>query len=224
MAATIGNIEIVKALIKADADVNQSDNEGTTPLHVAASKGYKDLVKALIGADADVNQSDNEGTTPLHVAASKGYKDLVKALIGADADVNQSDNEGKTPLHVAASKGYKKIEKIFLKESYKKMFLESPRGFIKKYNEEDPMPISLENLKEVVDAKKQPVAILFGDPCKAIYLKTYLDDALKERPQNPLTRDPVSKADIITISVKEYAKVLDNSASQPGLNNMGKRG
>ena len=73
------------------------------------------------------------------------------------------------------------------------------------------MPISRGNLKEVVDSKEEPIAILFGDPCKAIFLKTYLEKAIGTDPRNPSTRARVSKADIITINPEEYTKVLGTS-------------
>ena len=39
------NMEVVQFLVESGADVNQADNEGWTPLHVAASCGYRDIAE-----------------------------------------------------------------------------------------------------------------------------------------------------------------------------------
>lgn len=39
------NLEVVRFLLEQGATVNQADNEGWTPLHVAASCGYLDIAR-----------------------------------------------------------------------------------------------------------------------------------------------------------------------------------
>ena len=60
-AAKTGNIDRVRELIAAGADVNQQNNDGWTPLHWAAYNGHQEVVQALIAAGANVNQQDNDG-------------------------------------------------------------------------------------------------------------------------------------------------------------------
>lgn len=38
-------MEVVEFLVENGADVNQADNEGWTPLHVAASCGYIEIAQ-----------------------------------------------------------------------------------------------------------------------------------------------------------------------------------
>ena len=90
-AARTGNIDRVRELIAAGANVNQQDIDGWTPLHLAAYNGHQAVVQALIAAGADVNQQDNDGRTPLHRAACYGHQEVVQALIAAGANVNQQD-------------------------------------------------------------------------------------------------------------------------------------
>jgi ankyrin repeat protein len=43
-----GNLEVLNVLLKAKADPNAVDDEGSTPLHQAVASGHIDCVKALI--------------------------------------------------------------------------------------------------------------------------------------------------------------------------------
>ena len=80
---SIGNQrkEIVELLIAAGADVNAKADNGSTPLHKAASGGHKEIVELLIAKGADVNVKIvhpnasfhpwNDGHTPLDNAKHK---------------------------------------------------------------------------------------------------------------------------------------------------------
>ncbi len=52
-AASDGNLEEVKELIVAGADVDARDNYGWTSLHIASRDGHLEVVKELIVAGAD---------------------------------------------------------------------------------------------------------------------------------------------------------------------------
>ena len=74
-AAVFGNIEAVKKHLAAGADVNAKDENGETPLHLAATKETAEL---LIAEGADVNAKDKDGVTPLDYA--KGKKETADLL------------------------------------------------------------------------------------------------------------------------------------------------
>jgi cytohesin len=104
-----GDIEAVKQHLAAGADVNAKDEEGLTPLHLAAGRGHKKIVELLIAKDADVNAKlAVEGETPLHLAAWDGHKEIAELLIAKGADVNVRDKgsgrlvgHGRTPIDLA---------------------------------------------------------------------------------------------------------------------------
>jgi hypothetical protein len=57
------NLEIVKMLIEAGADINKLTNLGRTPMRFAVTSGHTEATKILIDAGADLNISN-----PLHMA------------------------------------------------------------------------------------------------------------------------------------------------------------
>ena len=88
-----GNRTLFKMLIEGGIDVNTPNRQGTTPLHVAAVRGWGAGVKILIELGADVNALDNEGFTALQAAVSRGSNTNVKALLMAGANPNLGDPE-----------------------------------------------------------------------------------------------------------------------------------
>ncbi len=92
------------------------DEDGFTPLHLAAANGYKTMAEFLLANKADVNAKDNSQSTPLHqvVAASGEHVDLVELLITHKADVNAADTNGLTPLHYATLADNGKAVKLLL--------------------------------------------------------------------------------------------------------------
>ena len=74
-------MEIVKILIDAGASLQASDEDGLTPLMVAARKGNAEIVAALIEASADLDVRDADGWTALRYAAefqNKETEDLLR--------------------------------------------------------------------------------------------------------------------------------------------------
>jgi TonB family protein len=114
-AAKEGDLAKVKALLENNRKmVSSKDNNGSTPLHLAAWNGHKDIVELLLANKADVNAKDTMGFTPLHRAAITGHKDVVELLLDKGANVNAKDNGGWTPLHRAAMNGHKDVVELLL--------------------------------------------------------------------------------------------------------------
>lgn len=104
-ASVNDNIEILTALIKAGADVNQATKNGFTPLMVAARYGNIEILTALINAGADVNARTTIGVPTLGCATelSNVNVEIIKTLIKAGADVNASFPKGNSVLTVTAA-------------------------------------------------------------------------------------------------------------------------
>lgn len=106
-AAEAGNVDRVRALISAGAEIDPTTRIGAyTPLHLAASAGSDDAVLALLEAGADPQAATENGDVrALHFAAAGGSVAAIRALLDAGADVNARETTaGQTPLIFAASR------------------------------------------------------------------------------------------------------------------------
>uniref|UniRef100_A0A2K6JR09 Uncharacterized protein n=1 Tax=Rhinopithecus bieti TaxID=61621 RepID=A0A2K6JR09_RHIBE len=77
--------------------VNNKDDAGWSPLHIAASAGRDEIVKALLGKGAQVNAVNQNGCTPLHYA-------IAVMLLEGGANPDAKDHYEATARHWAAAK------------------------------------------------------------------------------------------------------------------------
>ena len=100
---------IVDCLIVFGADIDEPDNNGYAPLHVAVfSKSIK-IAQLLIDRKANVNVLVQH--SPLYFALGDGSEYLAEYLIGNLADPLRVDNLGRTALHIAVlNNAYKMVE------------------------------------------------------------------------------------------------------------------
>ncbi|KAH0551120.1 hypothetical protein GP486_007536 [Trichoglossum hirsutum] len=96
------------------AEIKNKDDNGQTPLHVAAGKGKSAVVKILLRGGAEKEVRDNRKQIPLHLAASSGNFDTALRLLGSG--LNAEDKNGQTPLHVAARDGNHQIVQLLVDE------------------------------------------------------------------------------------------------------------
>ncbi|XP_042336801.1 ankyrin repeat domain-containing protein 27 isoform X2 [Sceloporus undulatus] len=94
--------------------VNVTNQEGQTPLHIAALHGHDDLVTLLLKLGADVGAKDANHTVPLHLACQNGHLEVVKCLIENNAKQNKKDIHGNTPLMYACLNNYREIVAFLL--------------------------------------------------------------------------------------------------------------
>ena len=98
-----GNVEIVKALLEAGAEVKNSGNAifpgfgGSEPILVFACFSYNadpQIVKMLLDRGADPAAKSQQGRTPLELARERGYEEVARLLVQA-IDKQQAAEKGK---------------------------------------------------------------------------------------------------------------------------------
>ena len=81
-AVAAGDVEIVRALLEAGADVDARQQAGVTPLMGAAAIGSVELVRLLLEAGADPALEDDAGHTAAALATSRGQTATANRLEG----------------------------------------------------------------------------------------------------------------------------------------------
>ena len=119
-AATRGDVEAVKQLLKSGANPDGRDRFGGSAIEAAATGGFTEVVKLLIQKGADVNSKGMLGGTPLILASAKGYLETVAVLLEAHADVNVRAETGVTALIGAKINGHKAVEDLLRKAGAKR--------------------------------------------------------------------------------------------------------
>jgi len=119
-AARGADIEAMEVLLAHDALIDLPQENGVTPLIVAA--GYRQsaidtrgrfrteedaltAVKLLLDAGADPNAKTETDQTALFGAAINGWTEMVKLLVTHGADIHATDYQGNTILDAALGRG-----------------------------------------------------------------------------------------------------------------------
>lgn len=114
LAVQLGDFDATIKSLRDDADVNARDNDGETPLHLAAGNGHLEIVRKLLARGAHVDARDKHQRTPLHGTARRGHVEIVRELLAKDAHVNARDWLQWTPLHGAANQGKLEVVRLLL--------------------------------------------------------------------------------------------------------------
>lgn len=83
-AAKDGDVQTLRALIDAGADVNAKGYLGMTALMQAATRGHVECAKILLNAGANVNAVNELGRKALKMAEESGNLEILKLLTEAD--------------------------------------------------------------------------------------------------------------------------------------------
>lgn len=81
-----GRIEIMELLIDADADIDQADENGLTPLILAAQNDHQDAATLLLRKGCSASMRSVDGLTASDHARNLGHLEMEDLLVGASAD------------------------------------------------------------------------------------------------------------------------------------------
>ena len=109
---TPDNLPVVRALLRAGANVDAADDSGTTPLIASVSDSNLSLVKELVKRGANVNARNSDGDTPLTNAACWGSLRVVRYLLSHRADARITDGADVSAADLARQQGHLEIAKL----------------------------------------------------------------------------------------------------------------
>jgi ankyrin repeat protein len=97
LAARMGEVRILKELLKRNPDVNSEDEKQRTPLIWAVKNRHKSAVELLLTLTGiGIDHHDDQGRTPFSFAAQNESVEIMLALLEKLADPHRSDHQGRT--------------------------------------------------------------------------------------------------------------------------------
>ncbi len=112
LAVSFGEVDVMKTLIAAGADIREHDPDGLSLLHSAVLANHPEAAQVLIAAGVPLNDTDKHGYTPLLYASTVDFGDdrMVKLLLKAGADPKMRAKTGETALSQAKRFRYPYIQ------------------------------------------------------------------------------------------------------------------
>lgn len=109
------DLDKVKALIEAGADVHAGSVFGETPMHMAARADVPSIAELLVDAGAKVNAVDkNLRITPLHQCALRDRPGMAKWILDNGGDPAPRLKDGRTPFYWACKAGSLEFVKVLV--------------------------------------------------------------------------------------------------------------
>ena len=114
VAASNGELALVRKLLASGAVVDQKNNGRGTALMFAAQYGRREVARLLLEHGAGLNLQGAKGFTALSIAVLKGHLELVRLLLDRGADTAVTDMHGWTPLMRAVHAGDVRMTRVLL--------------------------------------------------------------------------------------------------------------
>ena len=121
LSAEAGQVETVRELLeqKYRIEIDNKNEDESTPCSLAAANGHLEVVKLLLGKDPNaIFDADEDDNTPLHLAAAKRHSETVRFLLEQGASVHKRNSKKWTALDCAAAAGaYRCVELLLENDS-----------------------------------------------------------------------------------------------------------
>ena len=160
LAAKAADVELMRLLVELGADPLLPNEDGTTPLMVAAGVGIWAVgespgtneealaaVRYALALGGGVTTVDDNGDTALHGAVLRGSEPLVRFLLDHGADLEAANEKGWTPYRIAkgvfysnTGKRWPEMEKLLLDLGADPASATGADNTISDWSIEDPVP------------------------------------------------------------------------------------
>ncbi|MEB8431275.1 ankyrin repeat domain-containing protein [Cocleimonas sp. KMM 6892] len=100
-AANAGNVNQLRTLLSQGLDINVSNRERETALHMAAARGHYSAVIFLVNKGAYVNAPTVKNWIPLHHAVRFRHPNIVNFLINHGSSPQSRTSDGLTAVDMA---------------------------------------------------------------------------------------------------------------------------
>lgn len=116
------NRKVAFILVNHGININEVDNKGQTPLHIACKhENSRRMLLLLLDEGAQLNVTDKQGYTPLMIATINGHIELIKILLSYGADIfveTETNYKRKTAMDFASDRKQEKILQLLLHHVY----------------------------------------------------------------------------------------------------------
>jgi ankyrin repeat protein len=116
-AATAGDVDAIRRLVAAGADLDARDDGGRTPVMAATLAHQTEAVRVLLEAGADVDIRDDRLDNPFLYAGAEGLLDILKLANEAGADPALTNRYGGIALIPASERGHVEVVRYLLEET-----------------------------------------------------------------------------------------------------------
>ena len=114
---TANQIKIVRHLLEDKKLLESQNDDGQTPLSLAANLGHTEMTVMLLKLGAKVDTKDCSGWQPLHFAAYNGHLNIVGLLVTADPYIiNNISSRHENPIYFACQNGHTDVVKFLHKK------------------------------------------------------------------------------------------------------------
>ena len=110
----ISNDELISMIKNEGISINETDNNGNSPLHLAILSGESEYARSLINQGADLIIKNKLELSPLHLAVFLNNEDVANLLLLKGAEIDTKGNSGYTPLHIASELNHVSLAKDLL--------------------------------------------------------------------------------------------------------------
>lgn len=142
-----GNRKAALEMIRAGADVNDLQPDGTSPVHWAVYGADHELLQALIAKKAKVDVTNEFGSTPLAEAARLADVTMVKMLLDAGSGSEGANEDGETALMVAIKTGEMPVVDLLVKAG-------ANVNVVEKFHNQTPLMYAADAPKNAADIVK----------------------------------------------------------------------